>query len=72
MKLIEMGDLADSLVEHIVSAIPYIEEDVLRGIISESVPECGLIIEASRDEIEFNQNLSECLYHEVKISRGKN
>ena len=71
MKLIEMGNLAETLVKTICNSLDYVEKDVLRGIIKEQIPSVGLVIEATKEELMDNTDLAGCMYREVVVTKKK-
>ena len=71
MKLIEMGNLAEALVKNICDSLDYVERDVLRGIIKKQIPEFGLVIEATKEELMDNTDLAGCMYREVVVAKKK-
>ena len=64
MKVIMMGDIADAIAQTVAQALSGVDETVLRAIIREGVPERGIVIEASREEL---QNLPNVLYSDVEV-----
>lgn len=69
MQAILMGDIADSLTETVCQALPYVEKDILQAIVKEVLPQRGIVIEATKEELEGNKALGGLLYHEVEIKR---
>lgn len=67
MQVTMIGNIADSLVQTIAQALPYTEEEVLLDCIKEVLPEKGIIIEATKEELSSDPNLCNMLYREVKI-----
>lgn len=69
MKLIMAGDILEGVVATIMQALPYSEEAVLRGILSEAIPKRGMVIEATKGELSnMEGNL---LYKEVEVIAKK-
>lgn len=67
MQVIMAGNIADSLVHTITQALPYVEKEVLLGCIKEVLPERGIIIEATKEELSSNPNLCNMFYREVEV-----
>lgn len=67
MQLVMAGNIADSLAQTIAQAFPYIEKEALLGCIKEVLPERGIIIEATKEELSSNPNLGNLFYREVEI-----
>jgi hypothetical protein len=61
------GNIADSLVRTITQALPYVDKEVLLGCIKEVLPERGIIIEATKEELSSNPNLCNMFYREVEV-----
>lgn len=64
MKVIMMGDIADAIAQTVAQALSGVDETVLGAIIREGMPERGIVIEASREEL---QNLPNVLYSDVEV-----
>ena len=71
MKLVQMGNIAETLVENICRSLDYVEKDVLNGVIKEHLPSVGLIIEATKNELMNNPDLAGCMYREVEVAKKK-
>ena len=67
MQLVMAGNVADSLAHTIAQALPYVDKEVLLGCIKEVLPERGIIIEATKEELSGNPNLCNMFYREVEI-----
>lgn len=67
MQLVMAGNIADSLAHTIAQALPYVDKEVLLGCIKEVLPERGIIIEATKEELSGNPNLCNMFYREVEI-----
>ena len=50
--VVEMGNLAESLSRHIADSLPYVEREVVAGVIAVKVPEVGIMVRSSREEIQ--------------------
>lgn len=69
MRAILMGDIANCLTETICHAIPYAEREILQAMVREVLPECGIVIETTKEELEGNKALGGLLYNEVELKR---
>ena len=67
MQVVQIGDIAESIVSSVKHALTYTEETVLRAIVTEILPEHGIIIEATKEELRDNPELGKVLYHDVEI-----
>ena len=67
MQAIMMGNISEAIVQTVVSALPYAEEVILRACVEEVLPKRGIIIEATKEELEDNKDLGGILYHDVEI-----
>ena len=67
MEVIQIGNIADSVVSHIAEVMPYAEEDILKYVVKEILPDCGIVIEASKEEIMGNKDLGGVLYSKCRI-----
>ena len=57
MKILFKGNIAAAVSAHIAESLRDVEEDILKGIVKEVLPECGLIVEATRDELKNNPDV---------------
>lgn len=64
MIAIMMGDIADAIFRAVATAIPRSNEVALRECIKAVVPECGIIIGATHEELQM---LPPILYSEVEV-----
>ena len=69
MRTILMGDIADSLTDTVCQALPYADREILHAMVREVMPERGIVIEATKEELEGNKALVGLLYNEVEIMR---
>ena len=67
MQAIMMGNIADVVCMEIEKSIPYLEQNVLRGIVGQFLPRNGIVVQASRDELKNNDELGIWLYHDIEI-----
>ena len=67
VQAIMMGNISEAIVQNVVSALPYAEEVILRACVEEVLPKRGIIIEATKEELEDNKDLGGILYHDVEI-----
>ena len=67
VQAIMMGDISEAIVQTVISALPYAEEVVLRSCVEEVIPKRGIIIEATKEELEGNKDLGGILYHDVVV-----
>lgn len=71
MKVIMAGDIIESIVQSVMQALPYSEEAVLRGILEEGLPERGIVIEATKEEL--SEQTGNLLYRDVTVTpKGAN
>jgi len=65
------GDIIESIVQSVMQALPYSEEAVLRGILEEGLPERGIVIEATKEEL--SEQTGNLLYRDVTVTpKGAN
>ena len=67
MQVIMVGSIMDAVAREIVDSMPYVEENVLKGIIGKVLPKHGIIVEASRDELKDTDELGSWLYQDIEI-----
>ena len=60
------GEIIESIVQSVSQALPYTDEAVLRGILEEGLPERGIIIDATRQEL--SEQAGNLLYKEVSVT----
>jgi len=71
VKVIMAGDIIESIVQSVMQALPYSEEAVLRGILEEGLPERGIVIEATKEEL--SEQTGNLLYRDVTVTpKGAN
>ena len=68
MQVVQIGDIADRIVESVKQALPYAEYTILRSIVEDILPAHGIIIAATKEELRDNPDLGEVLYHDVEIN----
>lgn len=67
MQAIMIGNILDAVCTEIEKSIPYLEQNVLRGIVGQFLPRNGIVVQASRDELKNNDELGIWLYHDIEI-----
>lgn len=67
MQAIMMGNIADVVCMEIEKSIPYLELNILKGVVGQILPKHGIVIQSSVDELRDNEGLGKCLYHDVEI-----
>lgn len=67
MQVIQIGNIAASLTAHMAESIPYVEDDILEGIVKEILPDCGIVIQAEKEEIMNNNGLGGILYSRCRV-----
>lgn len=67
MQVLSIGNTAAVVAAHIAESLGNVEEDILKGIVKEVVPECGLIVEATREELKNHPDICGLLYRDVEI-----
>jgi len=68
MQAIMIGNIFDAVCTEIEKSIPYLEQNVLRGIVGQLLPRNGIVVQASRDELKNNDELGTWLYHDIEIN----
>lgn len=67
MQAIMIGNILDVVCTEIEKSIPYLEQNVLRGIVGQFLPRNGIVVQTSRDELKNNDELGTWLYHDIEI-----
>ena len=67
MQEIMMGNIADAVCMEIEKSIPYLELNILKGVIGQILPKHGIVVQASRDELKNSEELGNWLYHDIEI-----
>ena len=71
MRVVQMGDIAESVCSEVRLALPYVEDDILSAVVRKVLPEHGIIIEATKRELRDNRELGGVLYNEVTLTTTK-
>ena len=67
MQAIMMGNIADAVCMEIEKSIPYLELNILKGVIGQILPKHGIVVQTSRDELKNSDELGNWLYHDIEI-----
>lgn len=72
MQAIMLGNIAAAVSAHVAEALgDAVEEDILKGIVKEILPDCGIVIGCAREEIKDNDALKGILYNQCVVKAVK-
>jgi len=67
---IMIGSIREVIVSTLIQASRYVDESLVSAI-CETLPEHGIIIEATKEELRDNKDLGGMLYNEVEVKPEK-
>lgn len=63
-----IGNIAAVVSAHIAESLgDAVEEDILKGVVKEVLPECGIVLKAEKEELRDNPKVGALLYRDCDI-----
>ena len=73
MKPIMVGNILDAITTHIVKSLGRaVDEKVIKRLVEDVIPESGVILEASKEELSNDRSIGTMLYQDVVIELKTN